>query len=420
MRLYIRPGLSTRVVAALQNRLRQAMSDGNGAHASASPVRGGDQEERARSRSRAREEGVTEAHGPEEPHQEEKEDGGDAPGTPGAAKKVASRQELMKEIVACTKTLASATEDISLAIEEMKEGKKQMSDGFKLLADKMEDTCKAIVTMGASVTHQSAEITRMLRAFDKHAGVVKWALKTNAPLEQSIIGISTDVTAKMEQLEGRVGIAFENVSRGIVQLVEAVQNPPGAPSVLQAGQFPPAFPIPTQRTGGQNVPLPPGNVPGKGSQSVQGTGSPNVPVPPGGMAGAGGQNLPMASGGQNIPLASGAVQVGSPPFAPMTPGGMGGQSEVPPPPEEPMLSSFIAFMPLNFGEQMPQMSLHPNTPTPRKGVGMVTHDHKTRGRREISPTGYSHQQLYALTSAWCPAGVASPHNGKNELHRIYV
>ena len=249
MRLYIRPGLSTRVVAALQNRLRQAMSDGNGAHAAASPVRGGDQEERARSRSRAREEGVTEAHAPEESHQEEKENGGDAPGTPGAAKKVASRQELMKEIVACTKTLASATEDVSLALDEMKEARKEMSDGFKLLAGKMEDTCKAIVTMGASVTHQSAEITRMLRAFDKHAGVVKWALKTNAPLEQSILGISTDVTAKMEQLEGRVGLAFENVSKGMVQLIEAIQNPPGTPSVLQSGRFPPAFPTPHKGLG---------------------------------------------------------------------------------------------------------------------------------------------------------------------------
>ena len=413
MRLYIRPGLSARVVAALQNRLRQAMSDGNGAHASASPVRGGDQEERARSRSRARGEGVTEAHAPEEPHQEEKEDGGDAPGTPGAAKKVASRQELMKEIVACTKTLASATEDVSLAIDEMKEAKKQMSDGFKLLAEKMEDTCKAVVTMGASVTHQSAEITRMLRAFDKHAGVVKWALKTNAPLEQSILGISTDVTAKMEQLEGRVGLAFENVSKGLVQLIEAIQNPPGTPSVLQSGRFPPVFPIPTQGTGGQNVSLPPGNAPGKGGQSVKSA--------PSGMV-SGGQNMPMVSGGQNMPMASGAMQVGPPSFTstPMTPGGIGGQSEIPPPPEEVLLSTFIGFMPLNCGEQMPQMSLHPNTPTPRKGVGIVTHDHKTRGRREISPTGYPQQQLYALTSAWCPGGVALPHNGKNEFHRIYV
>ena len=403
MRLYIRPGLSARVVAALQNRLRQAMSNGNDAHAAASPIRGNDQEERARSRSRAREEEVTETHAPEEPHEDEKEEGGDAPEAPDATKKVASRQELMKEIVACTKALASATEDVSLVLDELKWTRKEMTDGYKLLAEKMEDTNKAIVTMGASVTHQSSEISRMLRAFDKHAGTVKWALKANAPLEQSIQGISTDVTAKVEQLEGRLGLAFENVSKGMVQLIEAVQNPPGTPSVLQGGRFPPPFPIPTQGTGGQNVPLPPGSVPGKGSQSVQRA--------PGGMAGTGSQTMPMASS---------AMQGGVPPFTPMTPGGMASQSEIPPLPEEPMLSTFIAFMPLNCGEQMPQMSLHPNTPTPRKGVGIVTHDHKTGGRREISPTGYPQQQLYALTSAWCPAGVASPHNGKNEFHRIYV
>ena len=400
MRLYIRPGLSARVIAALQNRLRQAMSDGNGAHAAASPVRESDREERPRSRSRARGEEGTEQHVPEEEHREE---GEDAPEISELAKKGASRLELMNQVVACTKALSSASEDLSIVLNELKWTRKEMTDGYKVLAEQIDSTCKAIVTMGASVTHQSSEITRMLRAFDKHAGVVKWALKTNAPLEQSIQGISTDVTAKMEQLEGRLGLAFENVSKGMVQLIEAIQNPPGTPSVLQGGRFPPPFPIPTQGTGGQNVPLPPGGVPGKGSQSVQGA--------PSGMAGAGGQNMPMASG---------AMQVGPPSFTPMTPGGIRGQSEIPPPPEEPMLSTFIGFMPLNCGEQMPQMSLHPSTPTPRKGVGIVTHDHKTRGRREISPTGYPQQQLYALTSAWCPAGVASPHNGKNEFHRIYV
>ena len=414
MRLYIRPGLSTRVIAALQNRLRQAMSDGNDARGSASPARGGDQEERARSRSRPRGEGVTEANALEEPHQEEKVDEGEVPGTPEVAKKFATRQELMKEIVACTKTLASAAEDVSLATEEMKEGKQQLSEGFKLLAEKMENTCHAVVTMGATVTAQSAEITRMLRAFDKNAAVVKWALKTNVPLEESIVGVSTSLGSKMEKIEGRVGLAFENVSRGIVQLVEAIQSPQGA-SVLQPGQFPPAFPITVQGTGNQNVPPPPGDFQGKGVQAVKSA--------PSGLAMAsGGQNVPMASGGQNVPRASGAIPMAPPSFVPtpMTPAGIGGQTEGHSQPEEPMLSSFIAFLPANSGEQMPNISLHPNTPTPRKGVGMVTHDHKTRGRRELSPTGYSHQQLYALTSAWCPAGVASPHNGKNELRRIYV
>ena len=172
----------------------------------------------------------------------------------------------MNEIVACTKALSTASEDLSLVLNELKWTKKEMADGYKLLAEQMDATNKAIVTMGASITHQSSEISRMLRAFDKHAGTVKWALKANSPLEQSIQGISTDVTAKVEQLESRLGLAFENVSKGLVQLIEAVQNPPGTPSVLQGGRFPPPFPIPTQGAGSPTMPMAPGGVPGAGSQ----------------------------------------------------------------------------------------------------------------------------------------------------------
>ena len=420
MRLYIRPGLSTRVIAALQNRLRQAMSDGhgshgNGAHGPASPARG---EERGRSRSRPRGEDVPEANAMEEPHQEGKENEGEVPGTPdNVAKKMTTRHDLMVEIVNCTQKLASATEDVSLAIEEMEDSKLKLAEGFQLLAEKMENTCHAVTTMGATVTAQSAEISRMLKAFDKNAAVVKWALKTNVPLEEAIGGVSTSLGSKMEKIEGRVGLAFENVSRGIIQLVEAIQSPQG-PSVLQPGQYPPAFPITVQGqgTGSQNIPPPPGDFQGKGGQPAQ----PMKSAPSGLAMGSGGQKLPVASSGQNVPRAVGAIPMAPPSFmaTPMTPAGIGGQTEGQQ--EEPMLSTFISFLPVNSGEQLPSISQHPGTPTPRKGVAMVTHDSKTRGRRELSPTGYSHQQLYALTSAWCPGGVASPHNGKNELHRIYI
>ena len=282
--------------------------------------------------------------------------------------------------MACTKALSTASEDLSLVMNELKWTKKEMADGYKLLAEQMDATNKAIVTMGASITHQSSEISRMLRAFDKHAGTVKWALKANSPLEQTIQGITTEVAAKAEQLEHRLGLAFENLSKGLVQLIETLQNQPVATSALQGGRFPPPFPIPT---------------PGAGSQAM--------------------------------PMTSGAMPGAATPFTPMTPGGLANQAEIPPPPsvpavEEPPLplSSFIAFMPMNVGEQGPQASLHPNTPTPRKGVPIITRDHKSGGKREVSPTGYRHGQLYALTSAWCPAGLATLHNGKGECHRIYV
>ena len=251
MRLYVRPGLSIRVLTALQTRLREAMASGSDAHhAVASPSREEEHGDRARSRSRAREGEEAEPHVPEE----RSEEGVDAPELPDAAKKGASRLELMNEVVACTKALSTASEDLSLVLNELKWTKKEMADGYKLLAEQMDATNKAIVTMGASITHQSSEISRMLRAFDKHAGTVKWALKANSPLEQTIQGISTDVTAKVEQLENRLGLAFENVSKGLVQLIEAVQNPPGTPSVLQGGRFPPPFPIPTQGAGSHALP----------------------------------------------------------------------------------------------------------------------------------------------------------------------
>ena len=393
------------------------MSEGNGAHGngargSASPARG---EERGRSRSRPRGEEVPEANAVEEPHQEGKENEGEVPGTPGTvAKKMATRHDLMVKIVGCTQKLASASEDVTLAIEEMKESKLKLAEGFQLLAAKMEDTCHAVTTMGATVTAQSAEISRMLKAFDKNAAIVKWALKTNVPLEEAIGGVSTSLGSKLEKIEGRVGLAFENVSRGIIQLVEAIQSPQG-PSVLQPGQYPPAFPIEVQGqgTGSQNIPPPPGDFQGKGGQPAQ-----SMKGAPSGQAmGSGGQKLPVASSGQNAPRAVGAIPMAPPSFmaTPMTPAGqMEGQQE------EAMLSTFISFLPMNSGEQLPSISQHPGVATPRKGAALITYDSKTRGRRELSPTGYSHQQLYALTSSWCPGGVASPHNGKNELHRIYI
>ena len=227
---------------------------------------------------------------------------------------------------------------------------------------------------------------------------MRWALKGNSPLEQSIQGITSEVAAKAEQLEHRLGLAFENLSKGLVQLIKTLQNQPVTATALQSGaaRFPPPFPIPTPGAGTPAMLLTPGGVPGAATSAM--------PMTPGAMPGA----------------ATSAT--------PMTPGGLPGQAEMPLPPpsvpavEEPPLpvSSFIAFMPMNVGEQGPQSSLHPNTPTPRKGVPIITRDHRSGGKREVSPTGYCHGQIYALTSAWCPAGLATLHNGKGECHRIYV
>ena len=385
MRLYVQPGLSVRVLRALQTRLREAMASGSDAqNVAVSPNREGEHGDRARSRSRARgddgNEGVpnanqvplgAEPHVPGDHREDGNEEGEGLPEAPDATQKGASRYELMQEIIVCGKAIVSANEDLALVMNELKWTKKDMEEGYKLLAEQLSATTHAIATMSGAVTHQSSEVSRLLKAFDRHAGTIRWALKGDSTLEQSIQGVTSEITNKAGQLEHRIGLAFENLSRGLQQLIETLQNQPAAVTALQGGvsRFPPPFPLPT-----------------------------------------------------------GGAATSATPLTPAMGAGMPGQTEMPPPPpnvpamEEPQLpvSSFVGFMPMNVGEQGPPSSLHPNTPTPRKGVPVLTRDHRSGGKREVSPTGYRQGQIFALTSAWCPAGLATVHDGKGECRRIYV
>ena len=144
MRLYVRPGLSGRVLRALQTRLREAMASGSDAqNVAVSPSREGEHGDRARSRSRARgedgNEGVPNANQVPlgaEPHipGEHHEEGEGLPEAPDAMQKGASRYELMQEIIVCGKAISSANEDLALVMNELKWVKKEMADGYKLLA----------------------------------------------------------------------------------------------------------------------------------------------------------------------------------------------------------------------------------------------------------------------------------------------
>ena len=389
MRLYVQPGLSGRVLRALQVRLREAMASANDANVEGPQNLGGDHSregdsaERTRSRSRG--------HGREgsedtpkvdqiplgtlggepsvpEDHRETMADEAEGlPGAPATPPKGASRYELMQEIISCGKTIAAANEDLALVMDELKDTKKDLAAGFKILGDQLTATTHAISTMSGAVSHQSSEVSKLLKAFDRHAGAIRWALKGDCTLEQSIQGVTTEITNRAGQLENRIGLAFENLSRGLQQLIQTLQDQPSAVPALgsASSRFPPPFPLSTGGTARAAAPLTP------------------------------------AMGAAGIPL----------------------QTEVPPPPpmEEPQLpiSSFVGFMPMCAGEQGPPSSHHPNTPTPRKGTPVLTRDHVSGGQRAVSPTVYRQGQISALTSAWCPAGLATIHDGKGESRRIY-
>ena len=178
--------------------------------------------------------------------------------------------------------------------------------------------------------------------------------------------MTTEISNCAGQLESRIGLAFENLSRGLQQLIQTLQGQPSAVTALgsASSRFPPPFPVNTGGTARSGAPLTP------------------------------------AMGAAGIPM----------------------QTEVPPPPPmEPELpiSSFVGFLPLVPGEQGPPSSHHPGVPTPRKGSPMLTRDSASGGRRSLSPTAFKPSQISALTSAWSPAGIATLHDGKEEVRRIY-
>ena len=148
-------------------------------------------------------------------------------------------------------------EDLALVMNELKWTKKEMADGYKLLAEQLSATTHAIATMGGAVTHQSSEVSRLLKAFDRHAGTIRWALKGDSTLEQSIQGVTSEITNRAGQLEHRIGLAFENLSKGLVQLIETLQNQPATANALQGGvsRFPPPFPLPTGGAATSATPL---------------------------------------------------------------------------------------------------------------------------------------------------------------------
>ena len=246
MRLYVQQGLSSRVLRALQVRLRRAMA------ANDAQSLGGAAPERARSRSRGRGreeseetpkvdqiplEALNEEPNAPEGNRETMDDG--APTPP----KGASRYELMQELISCGKKIAAANDDLNLVLDELKDTKKDLGAGFKILGDQLTATTHAISTMSGAVSHQSSEVTKLLKAFDRYSGLIRWALKGDSSLEQNIQGVQTEISNRASQLESRIGVAFENLSRGLQQLIQVLQGQPSAVTALgsASSKFPPPF-----------------------------------------------------------------------------------------------------------------------------------------------------------------------------------
>ena len=412
MRLYHQPGLSNRVVSALRNRLERvllgmsadgdARAHGNGAH--------GEEGDEHRGRSRSRGRTATEAHG---------SPGLNADGGPGAEippvealPEEAEKSVLMvsnalaKNIGDCASKLTTLTEDLGLAVDNVSDARKEFSKGFSELREQLKAQSYGTTAVTGAVSHQSAEIVKLLKAFDKFSHAGKWALSGNETIENNVKAVREEIKTQGERLEQCLQGGFEEVSRHLKELVRVMGTPKGIhmdtpetpERVEMGGFFPPNPPVD-----------PPGMVGPTDTAAVPGAGLPGGTPPAMRMsaAPASGHPLPAAP-------ASGYPMPAAPASGHPMPAGVG--AGLPPPPTLPD-SLFMAYCPERPGEQRPAAPMGISTPSQRTGI--VTRDPGSGVLRTLSPTPYRGDQVSAITALWAPNGFGMLRDGKQQYRRIY-
>ena len=410
MRLYHQPGLSNRVVSALRNRLERvllgmsadgdARAHGNGAH--------GEEGDEHRGRSRSRGRTATEAHGSPGLN-EDVPPGAEIPpveALPEEAEKsvLMVSNALAKNIGDCASKLTTLTEDLGLAVDNVSDARKELSKGFSELREQLKAQSYGTTAVTGAVSHQSAEIVKLLKAFDKFSHAGKWALSGNETIENNVKAVREEIKTQGERLEQCLQGGFEEVSRHLKELVRVMGTPKGihmdTPETLErvemGGFFPPNPPV-----------NPPGMVGPTETAAVPGAGLPGGTPPSMRMsaAPASGHPLPAAP-------ASGYPMPAAPASGHPMPAGVG--AGLPPPPTLPD-SLFMAYCPERPGEQRPTGPMGISTPSQR--IGIVT-----RGSgvlRTLSPTPYRGDQVSAITALWAPNGLGMLRDGKQQYRRIY-
>ena len=441
MRLYHQPGLSNRVVSALRNRLERvllgmsadgdARAHGNGAH--------GEEGDEHRGRSRSRGRTATEAH--ESPGlNEDVGPGAEIPpveALPEEAEKsvLMVSNALAKNIGDCASKLTTLTEDLGLAVDNVSDARKELSKGFSELREQLKAQSYGTTAVTGAVSHQSAEIVKLLKAFDKFSHVGKWAMSGNETIENNVKAVREEIKTQGERLEQCLQGGFEE-SRHLKELVRVMGTPEGIhmdtpetpERVEMGGFFPPNPPVnppgmvgPTGTAAVPGAGLPGGTPPSMRMSAAPASGPTMRAAPASGhpLPAAPASGYPMHAGPvSGHPMPAGPVSGHPMPAAPASghpmPAGVG--AGLPPPPTLPD-SLFMAYCPERPGEQRPTAPMGISTPSQRTGI--VTRDAGSGVLRTLSPTPYRGDQVSAITALWAPNGLGMLRDGKQQYRRIY-
>ena len=97
-----------------------------------------------------------------------------------------------------------------------------------------------------AVSHQSAEIVKLLKAFDKFSHAGKWALSGSETIENNVKAVREEIKTQGEKLGQCLQGGFEEVSRHLKELVRVMGTPEGihrdTPETPDMGAFFPPNP----------------------------------------------------------------------------------------------------------------------------------------------------------------------------------
>ena len=203
---------------------------------------------------------------------------------------------LARNIRDCAFKIASLTEDLGLAVENVSDARKELSKGFSELREQFKAQIYGTTAVTGAVSHQSAEIVKLLKAFDKFSHAGKWALSGNETVENNVKAVREEIKTQGEKLVQSLQGGFEEVNRHLKELVRLMGTPEGihrdTPETPDMGAFlppnppvhPPGMVGPTETAGVPGAGLPGGTPPSMTLPAAPASGYPMPAAPASGHA----------------------------------------------------------------------------------------------------------------------------------------
>ena len=118
---------------------------------------------------------------------------------------------LARSIRDCAAKISSLTEDLGMTVENVVDARKELLKGFSEMKEQFKAQIYGTTAVTGAVSHQSAEIVKLLKAFDKFAHAGKWALSGNDTVENNVKAVREEIKTQGEKLRQSLQGGFEEM-----------------------------------------------------------------------------------------------------------------------------------------------------------------------------------------------------------------